>query len=266
MMTTYTIKQVLHALEWPIEQQAGTVDRLLRGDPDLDVTAIAVAFTATQQVIQAAHARGANLLIVHEGLYYAHGEMLPALQEDPVYKDKQDGISHAGLAIYRNHDHVHRVQRDLITTGLIEQLAWESFVEKHASIYSIVNLQDASLRAVAAHLKAALGIPYVRIVGDWTMDCRRIGVMAGYRGSGANAIPLYESEQLDLLIVGEGPEWETPEYVRDAVQQGKRKGLIVLGHAESEEPGMRKLAGQLRVRFPDIPVYDIKEKPLFQLL
>ena len=35
-------------------------------------------------------------------------------------------------------------------------------------------------------------------------------------GGGALAIPYFEAEHLDLIITGEGPEGETPEYVRDA--------------------------------------------------
>ena len=94
----------------------------------------------------------------------------------------------------------------------------------------------------------------------------RSGLLAGYRGNGATAIPLFEQEQLDLIIAGEGPEWETPEYVKDAVHQGKRRALILLGHAESEEPGMEALAEQMRAEFPSIPVHFIPAVRTFEVL
>ena len=58
-----------------------------------------------------------------------------------------------------------------------------------------------------------------------------------------------------MAITGEGPEWETPEYVRDALAQGKKRALIALGHGESEQPGMKYLAAILRERFPGLAVH-----------
>jgi hypothetical protein len=62
------------------------------------------------------------------------------------------------------------------------------------------------------------------------------------------------SEDLDVIVCGEVREWEITEYVRDAVAQGKRRALIVLGHANSEEAGMAWLVDWLRPRFPDVEV------------
>ena len=62
-------------------------------------------------------------------------------------------------------------------------------------------------------------------------------------------------ERLDLLLAGEGPEWETPEYIGDAAAQGRNPSMLLLGHAASEEPGMAcaaKLLRELFRRFPYI--------------
>ena len=59
---------------------------------------------------------------------------------------------------------------------------------------------------------------------------------------------------VDAIICGESPEWETCEYVRDACAQGRSKALIVLGHAPSEEGGMDHFAKWLAPRIPGIPV------------
>jgi hypothetical protein len=98
------------------------------------------------------------------------------------------------------------------------------------------------------------------------MSCKRVGVLVGYRGGGESVLPLFEKENLDLVIYGEGPEWETPEYVRDAVRQGRKKALIVLGHAESEMPGMEYFARELQEKFPSIPVHFLPEKSVFRIL
>ena len=98
------------------------------------------------------------------------------------------------------------------------------------------------------------------------MPCERVGIMVGYRGGGELAIPLFLNEHVDLVIAGEGPEWETPEYVKDAVYQGRNKALIMLGHAESEAAGMKYLADALSSQFPMLPVHFVEDRPVFQIV
>ncbi|WP_127534318.1 Nif3-like dinuclear metal center hexameric protein [Paenibacillus kobensis] len=245
---------------------AHTVDKLTGGNPSDEVTGIGVAFMPTVQVISKAAELGVNLLIPHEAHYYSHFNPIGELMEDPVYLDKLRLIEQSGVAIFRNHDHVHFQNPDIITAGLIDELKWTNYVEKHHPISSILKLPPMTLQDVAAHIKASLGIGYIRVIGELNMTCERAGVLVGYRGGAATAIPLVHPEQLDLLIVGESQEWETPEYIRDAVQQGRQKALIVLGHAESEVPGMRMFAEQLRTMFASVKVHYIEEQPLFQIV
>jgi hypothetical protein len=57
-----------------------------------------------------------------------------------------------------------------------------------------------------------------------------------------------------VLLIGEVPEWETIEYVSDAVAQGRRKALILIGHIPSEQPGMTNCADWLKTFIKDVPV------------
>ena len=57
-----------------------------------------------------------------------------------------------------------------------------------------------------------------------------------------------------MLIAGEASEWETVEYVRDAIAQGKSKALVLLGHEVSEEPGMEVCARDLKMLFPGVRI------------
>jgi putative NIF3 family GTP cyclohydrolase 1 type 2 len=63
-----------------------------------------------------------------------------------------------------------------------------------------------------------------------------------------------ERDDVQVLVAGEAREWETVEYVRDAVAEGRRKALILLGHEVSEEAGMEYCARWLRPLFPSLPV------------
>ncbi|UJF33874.1 Nif3-like dinuclear metal center hexameric protein [Paenibacillus hexagrammi] len=266
-MSRLTIQDVVDHLIKPVGQLEQTVDRLLVGDPDAKVTGIAVAFMPTQRVIEQMIEIGANLLISHEGLAYSHHFQPEILEQDPVFQTKRSLLEEAGIAVFRFHDYIHRYQPDAITAELVRTLEWQPYVLEHQQAASIVKLPaPSSLGDLAAHVKKKLGIPYMRAVGDLEMPCERIGILVGYRGGGSVAIPLYEREELDVIIAGEGPEWETPEYVRDAVHQGKRKALLVIGHAESEEPGMAACAEQLKTVYPSVPVRFLRDEPIFQVL
>lgn len=175
-------------------------------------------------------------------------------------------IASTGVGIYRFHDYVHRYTPDGIIEGLLRELEWEPYVERHLPHVSILSVPAASVSEIAGYLKQQLHIPYVRAAGNLSAVCSRVGVLVGYRGGGAATIPLFEQESLDLIIAGEGPEWETPEYIRDAVRQGRSQALIMLGHAESEAPGMKLLAQRWPLQFPDVPVHYIQEQPVFQIV
>ncbi len=237
-------------------------DVLISGNPDSEVRSVAVAFSPSHDVVSRAVASGADLLIAHEGVYYSHYHDPARLADDPVAKEKTDLISRSGLAIYRCHDFWHRTSPDGIMLGLVRTIGWEAAVERHDAVHSVVSLPEpAALGDIVERIKSRLGLPFVRVAGDPAQPCRRIGLTAGYRGGGELALPLYERERIDLLIVGEGPEWETPEYAGDAIAQGRARALLVLGHAESEIPGMRLLAEWLGERLPGVPVRYIESTP-----
>lgn len=261
-----TIQDILNKLMEPVDRLESTVDTLKSGNPLEEVKGIATTFMATQHVIKQTIARGANLLITHEGTFFSHLDSTEMLGNDSVYREKQRLIEESGIAIYRFHDYWHRYKPDGIMAGLIQALGWQSYITENQPAAAILTVPTMTVKEIAAYAKSKLGISFVRVVGDLSMSCKRVGLLAGYRGGGAMSIPLFENENLDLIISGEGPEWETPEYVRDAVYQGRKKALIVLGHAESEEPGMKYLAEWMGTMFPNIPVQFIPDKQVFQLV
>ncbi len=55
-------------------------------------------------------------------------------------------------------------------------------------------------------------------------------------------------------MCGEILEWTLCAYVRDAVQLGLNKALIILGHKRSEEVAMKHLPAWLASILPGVPV------------
>ncbi|MBB6734277.1 Nif3-like dinuclear metal center hexameric protein [Cohnella zeiphila] len=258
-----TVRQVIDSLIGEVELPERTVDTLKIGDPNAEVAGIAVAFMPTQEAVERAIESGANLLIAHEGVFFSHHDGAQP-EGDPVLKRKKRTIEAAGLALFRLHDTVRRYRPDLVTEGLIRQLGWEDYVYGRRPEAALAALPPMTLERMAASIKEKLGIPYVRVIGDPAQICAKVGLTVGYRGSAGIAIPLLSRDDADVVLIGEGPEWETPEYVRDAIAQGRRKALLVLGHAESEEPGMRLVASRLRESFPALPVRNLEAGPLFR--
>ena len=249
----------------PLTPDSRTSDILIAGRPDETVRAIAVSFAASVGVLRQAIESGANLLITHEGIYYNHHHDTQMHEEDPVVQAKRELIERSGVAVYRNHDHWHRFEPDGIMLGLIREMGWEASVVRHDPTATFLALPvGGTVRDIAENIKRRLGLSAVRVVGNLSQPCSRVGIAVGYRGGGDHAIPLFAREKLDLLIVGEGPEWETPEYVKDAAALGICQALIVLGHRESEVPGMRHLTEWLSAEFPSVPIHYIEEEPLFR--
>jgi putative NIF3 family GTP cyclohydrolase 1 type 2 len=266
MALTFTFGQVIEYLTAGIRKPEQTVDKLEAGTPESEVQGIVTAFSASQYVVEQAALLGANLIITHEGVFYSHQDNREGLENDPVYRRKSALIASSGVGIYRFHDYVHRYTPDGIMEGLLRELGWEPYVERHLPHVSILTLPTRTVSEIAGYLKGKLHIPYVRAAGSLSAACSRVGVLVGYRGSGPLAIPLFEQESLDLIIAGEGPEWEIPEYIKDAYRQGRNQALIMLGHAESEAPGMKLLAQRLTLQFPDVPVHFIQDQPVYQIV
>lgn len=261
---TITVSEVISRMTLT-NPNSHTADVLIAGRPETAVQGIAVSFSASIDAVRQAVKSGANLLISHEGIYYSHHHDPLRHEDDPVVQAKRELIAESGIAVYRCHDYWHRIQPDGIVLGLIRQLGWESSVLRHDPIASLLAFpRNDTVQDIAREMKRRLGLSSVRVVGDLSQPCSRVGITVGYRGSGDHTIPYLRREKLDLLIIGEGPEWETPEYVKDAVALNRCQALIVLGHRESEVPGLRLLAEWLRAELPNVPIGFIEEEPLFR--
>lgn len=260
-----TVQEVIDRLKGSGPDTEDGVDGLLFGDPVAPVSGIVTAFSATHRVLSRAIALKANLVISHEGIFYSHRHE-QAVPDNSVHREKERLIEEAGLAVYRCHDFVHRCRPDLITRGLIRALGWEPYLVKESPEAGILHLPKTTLNRLVQRVKERLDLPYLRVAGDLSAECSRVGILVGYRGGGRTAIPLYEGEGVDAVIAGEGPEWETPQYVKDAAFQGKGRAYIALGHAESEEPGMKYLAEDLGRSFPGLAVHFVPETPVFRVV
>lgn len=242
-----------------IEQRSGvtvppnTVDTFKAGNPDAKVTGIAVTMMATLDVLQRAAAKGHNLIITHEPVFYSHRDATEVLagEGDPVFAAKQKFIADNGLVIWRFHDRPHAMKPDMIRAGMLEALEWKT--HQRADNPALFDLPPTTIANLAATLREKLGAATLRIVGDSSSLVSWAAITHGFPGFGANRAAL-NLPGVEVLVMGEDHEWETIGYGVDAVTAGLLKGIIVLGHVPSEQSGMAFVARWLREFISEVPV------------
>ena len=227
-----------------------SVDTLIVGRWNQQVMGIATTFMATFDVIKRAHRQGLNLILTHEPTFYNHLDELDTYgEDDPIVLEKLRFIEENDMVIFRYHDLPHLAPVDMIDAGLIEHLGWETFDMGNGTYQS----PFANLGELSAFLKSHFESSTIRVVGDPGMAIKGIAILPGAHGREAQ-VKAYNGTGVDVLIVGEAREWETIEYVRDAMEMGNKTALIVMGHADSEEPGMNYVADWLKPLIPEVPV------------
>lgn len=242
--------------------QEDTVDTFKAGNPDAPVSGIAVTMMATLDVLQQAAASGKNLIITHEPTFYNHFDKLGssdrdksghlyAEEKDPVLAAKQAFIEKHGLIIWRFHDHWHARKPDGIETGMIRALGWEKFQNPNDPRLFVI--PETTVGELAAAIGKRLGTQTIRLVGDPSMKLTKLAFIPGYAAL-PDASKVLENGDVEVLVTGETREWETVEYVADAVTEGKRKALIILGHISSEQAGMEECARWLKTFVTEVPI------------
>jgi putative NIF3 family GTP cyclohydrolase 1 type 2 len=243
--------------------QSETVDTFKAENPDAAVTGIAVTMMATMDVLERAAASGKNLVITHEPTFYNHLDKLDVLEQkekDPVLAAKLAFIAEHNLVVWRFHDHWHRRNPDGIEAGMAHALGWEKYRD-HENQY-LFAIPETSLESLVAELKKKLGIHVMRVVGDAHLQIRKAALVPGASGFHKETLAL-EMNSVDVLVTGEPREWETVEYVADAVTQGKHKALIILSHIPSEQAGMEECTRWLKSFVSEVPVEFVPAKDPF---
>jgi putative NIF3 family GTP cyclohydrolase 1 type 2 len=239
-----------------------TVDTFKAGNPNTPVTGVAVTMMATLDVLQRAAAKGENFVITHEPTFYSHQDGIDALEKqgDAVLAAKEAFIREHHMVVWRFHDHWHMRKPDGIQLGMTKALGWEKF--QNAENPHLFTLSETTLGDLAAFLKQRLGINVMRVVGDRDMKVTKIALIPGAAGTDTQVKAL-ERGDVEVVIIGEVPEWETVEYVDDAHAAGMRKGLIMLTHIPSEQAGMEECTTWLKGFVTEVPVEFVAAKQPF---
>lgn len=197
------------------------------------VTKVACAVDACESVIAHAIEGGADLLLVHHGLFWT--SVTPVT--GPVYRKLKLAID-GRLAIYSSHlpldAHPTLGNNTLLATALGLPAESQPFLDIGLQFTAEIprdTLLSRLAQAVGGKVHLAPGGPAV---------CRRIGVVTGGAGS---EIFKAAAAGVDTFITGEGPHWSYPAAEELGVN------LLYGGHYQTETFGVKALARELEQQF-----------------
>jgi putative NIF3 family GTP cyclohydrolase 1 type 2 len=235
-----------------IPWMAETVDRIVAGSAEVRVKGIATTMMATLEVMQRAVAAGKNMIVTHEPTFWSHQDTTKELADDPTYEFKKRFIAEHDVAVFRFHDHWHRMKPDGINAGMTRELGWQKnavSADSHEFVFDAMTL-GGLVNTIVKRLNAHS----MRVVGDAKMPVKRVVASWGYASLMPNVVKTAARTDVDVVICGETREWELVEYVQDQIASGAKKALIVVNHVASEQAGMKYCAEWLKPLVPEVPV------------
>jgi dinuclear metal center YbgI/SA1388 family protein len=201
------------------------------------VTRIAAAVDASLATMKLAIAAGADLMIVHHGLFW--GATTPWTGKRRAMMELL--VKH-NLAIYSSHLPLDAHRRLGNNARLCAALGFgnlKPFFLERGRYLGWQTRAAISRQDLAAKLAAVLGRPPIVLPGG-AQRCHRIGVVTGAAGG---SLKIAAAENVDTFITGEGPHWTF------AIAEELDLNVFYGGHYATETFGVKALAGELSRKF-----------------
>lgn len=236
----------------PLRDLVAYCDRLLEipGFPDYDgawnglqvendgrVTRLAAAVDASLTTVRMAGAAGADLLLVHHGLFWSVRQPWTG-----VHRQLWLELHRHNVAVYSAHLPLDAHPRFGNNRLLCRALGWRSaqrFFEWKGRALGWWVETRVEREALCERLAKVVGGP-VRLVPGGPPVCRRVGVVTG--GAGGE-LRQAVAAGLDTFITGEGPHWT------HALAEELGLNVLYAGHYATETFGVKALAEHLSRRF-----------------
>jgi dinuclear metal center YbgI/SA1388 family protein len=202
---------------------------------DGTVTRVASAVDASLPVIRKAIAAGADLLVVHHGMFWQGAQPLTGAFYQKIHEAMQ-----ANLAIYSAHlplDVHSQWGNNALLAEAIGMRLTGTFLPYKGLPVGVTGEIDISRDELRQRLEAAVGGP-VLLCPAGPERIRRIGLCTGGAGSEVAA-----AAGLDAFISGEGPHWSYP------LAEEMGLNLYLAGHYATETFGVSKLGEVLAAAF-----------------
>ena len=218
------------------------------GDGEIETERVLVCHTPSYGMLRAAAADGRKLVITREHPFYSHGTWYAggtaeALEGDEVAAKKREVIEREGMAVYRLSSKWDRFRPKSQAAALARAMGWDVVGGATGEAFRGVtcDVEATTVGGVAARVSDYLGVKPVRGVGDPESVVRRVSVLPGMVDV-ATYMEALRDEQVDCVLAGEANEWEGAPYVKDAIDSGRRLGVVYAGFAATGWPGMEPMS------------------------
>lgn len=197
------------------------------------VTKVAAAVDGSLPVVEAAVAEGADLLVVHHGMFWQGTQPLTRAFYRKI-KAAMDG----GLAIYSAHLPLD-VHPELGNNALmLKALGFEpngTFFDWKGITIGVVAEVEIARDSLISKVSEAVAGP-VHVCPGGPEMVRKIGLVTGGAGS---EVAICQTSGIDTFITGEGPHWSYP------LAEELGVNILYAGHYATETFGVKALAGRL---------------------
>jgi len=265
---TTTISDMIRYVESIAGHKLNQDEGVQCGAGDRPLTGVTVAWMATPEAIEAAHANRHQLLLVHESLYYPYDVVTspnppPDWESWRVNRQRRELLERHGLSCLRIHgsaDEICILDAFAVTLGLDKPVvsqdpAGVSDTQASAgklplNLTKVYGIAPRPLAEFVQDVKRRVGMSAVRVAGNWEAArmVTRVGVPWGGMGLFVNVG--YQQQLLelgcDVLVAGESDNYG----FRFAVESGIP--MIETSHELSENPGLRQFTGMLAHAFPKV--------------
>jgi putative NIF3 family GTP cyclohydrolase 1 type 2 len=241
---------------------------LCAGDPNMEVTGVAICYAPTMAFLRRAAAEQRNLVISREHPFFLHGGvnysyttegLESALQGDPVVEAKRDFIAVHKLMVYRYGAAWDQFRPDAQSVALARALGLEPIARAPSdrSRGVICDLPQAtSLLALAQTAVDKLKCTSPRTIGDYHSKVSRVAVLAGETDPKEALARLLADPRIDGLIAGAGGTIDEVDgaisYFRDLIATGRKIALLAVGYGPSEDPGVGEMTRWMQSALPGL--------------
>ncbi len=218
---------------------------LLTGNSAENITGIACCLDITQEIIDEALSKNANLIVSHHPVIFH--PLKRVMAGTPVYSLVRSDIS--AIAVHTNFDMCEAGVND----ALMELLGWQSsgvLEQTQPTGLGIGGIADLPLgltaKALAEHCKKSLDLVSVKYCEGDIQAITRVGVCSG---SGGDLLARAAALGCQALVTGD---------VKHSVwveAHNLGMALIDAGHYGTEKCASHRLATLLSRAFPEIPVF-----------
>ena len=202
------------------------------------VTKVAAAVDASLPVFKKAIAAGADLLIVHHGMFWHGAQRVVASQYEKL-KLAMD----ANMAVYSAHiplDIHHEWGNNILLSEKLGMQKTERFHPWKGELLGLKEEMDLSIDELAERVRVAVGGEVNFCHGRKSSNVGVVGVITGGAGSEVQAMA---DSGINTFVTGEGPHWSYP--------LAEELGLNVIygGHYATETFGVLKLIEVLEEKY-----------------